>query len=60
VLRDILQRCGLLIGPITPDQDLVDAADQVRESLYEWQRAMAEHTEDDAKSKPPAPMRRVK
>lgn len=60
MLRSLLQWCGLLVGPITPDPDLEEAAAQVRESLYEWRDEMERHTEEDAKYRPPRPMRRAK
>lgn len=60
MLRNLLERCGMLVGAITPDPDLTAAADKVRESLHEWQEAMEQHNAQDEELRPPKPMRRVK
>lgn len=60
MLRNLLERCGFLIGVVTPDQDLMDAAAAVRESLTEWQEEMRKHNEEDEQRRPPEPLRRVK
>lgn len=60
MLRDLLVRCGLVVGTIEADRELVEAAEQVQEAVTEWKEAIQRHATETAQLKPPAPMRRIK
>ena len=60
MLRNLLTRCGMIVGHIEPDPELQAAADEVRDAMTEWKEQVQAHAVNHAQSKPPAPMRRVK